>query len=176
MDSEGAILKKDIGRTVPAMNNAVDAVSEYNSLKQKVDAGQKGLEARLFVAEVRLGKIDADEAKAKLAKFNLTGDDKKLVERLIFDKQMTGWLEEARSRRLSAREFFGNVHKAYKAGRRPSEGSEAEATFWQFLLQGAEEAGDPDAFEAAAKKQVEQMKKDFDRRLESLRRKAKAKK
>lgn len=176
LDAEGEILKKDIGRTVEAMNTAVDAVSEYNSLKQKIASGAKGLEAKLFVAEVRLGKIDVAEAEAKLAKFKLTGDDKKLVDSLIFDKEFSDWLDQARSRKLAAPEFFGKVLKAYKAGRRPSEGGEAAPMFWQFLLQGAEDAADPKAFEAAAKIQIEQMKKELDGRLESIRRKAKAKK
>ena len=176
MDAAGEILKKDIGRSVVAMNAAVDSVSEYNSLKAKIAAGEKGLEAKMFVAEVRLGKIEAEEAKAQLAKFKLTGDDKKMVDSLIFDKEFTGWYDEARNRRMAPEEFFGKVYKAFKDGQRPSAGSETEPMFWQFLMQGADNAADPEAFEAASAKQIERMKKDLADRLEAIRRKAKAKK
>lgn len=176
MDAEGEVVKRDVGRTVEAMSSAIDAVQSYTTLKAKVDAGAKDLAAKLFVAEVRLGKIDVDEAKARLAKFKLTGEDKKLIDGLIFDKELAGWFDQARNRSLTPPEFFKKIYDAYKAGDRPSSDEQSQTTFWNFLLQGAETAGDADAFEVAAGKAIERTKKGYDDRLDAIRRKAKSKK
>lgn len=175
MDAEGEIVKKGVGRSVAAMGSAIDAVSAYNAIKTKVASGEKGLDAKLFVASVRLGKIDADEAKEKLGKYKLSAANKKIVEGLIFDKEMDGWFSKARSRGLTPQEFFAKIYDAYKAGRRPSDSEESQNTFWNFLLQGAEEAGDVEAFQAAVDKAIARTKKGFADRLEAIKNKAKAK-
>jgi hypothetical protein len=173
MDAEGEILKKDVGRSVAAMGSAVDAVQAYSLLKTKAAAGEKGLDAKLFVAEVKLGKIDVSEAKKQLGKFKLSGDDKKLLDGLIFDKELAGWFSEARSGSTTPADFFKKIYGAYKAGSRPSDDEQSQFTFWNFLLQGAETAGDAEAFEVAADKAVERTRKGFEKRLKAIRRKAK---
>ena len=176
MDANGEVLKKDLGRSIPAMNAAVDSIGAYHGLKARIASGEKGLEGKMFMAELAMGKITAAEAKSKVGALKLSAADSKKVDSLIFDSEFSEWLDKARSRRMPAPEFFGNVHKAFKAGRRPTVGGEAEPMFWQFLLQGAENAADPVAFEAAAKKQLEQMKKQLDTQLEAIKRKAASKK
>ena len=84
-----------------AMNGAVDAAQTYYSVKAKIAGGAKDLEAALVIAELKLGKIEAKDAKEKLAKHKLSAEDSKLVEGLVFDKELASWLDDESAKELA---------------------------------------------------------------------------
>jgi hypothetical protein len=141
LDAEGNTITEQGDRSVEAFEATLVPVLELRSLSARVEAGEKGLEADLFLAELALGKIGFEEAREKAKGFTkLTGEQKKRLGQLMLDAEI-GHLIAGVGRDNEAVLAAGKrIEELLATGKRPSPAVESQ--LWSFLLRYADQKED----------------------------------
>lgn len=133
MDADGNVLIKQGDRSVAGFQKTLDQLSERAELAKKAKAGDAKAEKQLFLVDLGLGTLSAEEIQAKAKKLTLSKEEQRQVDAALTDVEVSGIA--AKSRQLGPDKANEQVAEIAKSGRRPSQ---AQAyRFWTMTLQYA---------------------------------------
>jgi hypothetical protein len=102
-----------------------------------------------FKAQLGVGKLSLEEAKAQLGTVGLTGEAKARAEQTVFVMEMNALAGSLRGRGVTAEAKMAAceaVYEAFKAGKRLPEGSSPEPFVDEMLIDAAKSNNDAKAF------------------------------
>lgn len=139
LDAEGKAVAEPGGRSVEAFQTTADALNSLADLKKRIAKGEKGLDAKLLLAEMNLGSVTFADAKKRLAGMKKVKPETKAkikaaLVNLEFDDLLNSMTRENQD------EIGEKVAKMAKDGRIPT-GDTADM-FWSVVSGWADENGD----------------------------------
>lgn len=148
LDAEGEILGTPGGRSAEAFEKTLASLMNIKSLEARIAAGEKGLKAELFFAELDMGKYSLAEVKAKSSEFKkLTKEQKDLLAQHVLNLGVKEILD-GMGRDEGALAKAGEKLLAIKAeGSMPT--GDALGGFWFVLMNYSEAQSDADLFAEA---------------------------
>ncbi|MBL7008826.1 MAG: hypothetical protein ISR76_07490 [Planctomycetes bacterium] len=147
MDAEGNTLAEPAGREVKDFEATLKQLAELEDLRARIAKGEKGLEAKLFLAELEMGKYGFEEAKEKAKQFpKLTAEQKKRVAKLLLNAEVNDLLGKITSEEAML-ETAVRMKELLDEGRIPD--GEAGDGFWSILMDWADRNSDAGVFEKA---------------------------
>lgn len=133
MDADGNVLIKQGDRTVSGFEKTLTRLGERQELAKKAKAGDAKAEKQLFLVDLGLGTLSAEDIQAKAKKLTLSKQEQQQVDEALTDAEVAGIA--AKARQLGPDKANEQVAEIAKSGRRPSE---AQAyRFWAMTLQYA---------------------------------------
>jgi len=151
LDAEGNVLLVQQARTVAQFEKSLAAVTEWDTVRNRIAKGEKGLEYDLFVADWNMGKMDFPTAKSRAATLkNLQPMQQSQVDQILLDAEVLH-LSAAASKEEGFEPAAKRFLEILKAGK-PMPSAEAEVPFWNVLMHKAEQGPvNPDLYEQALK-------------------------
>jgi hypothetical protein len=145
LDAEGEKLTEPSGREVANFASTQKALNDWFDLKARVEKGEKGLDGKMLVAELELGKVDFPTAKARLAKLKKLDDKTKAhIAKLMIDSEIMHLINDAGRDADKMKAAQKRMMEMLKAGAQP--GPNAAYPFWNSIMRYSEEIGDAEAF------------------------------
>jgi hypothetical protein len=147
LDAAGEAITKEIPRDLFSMQNIVAAAPAYAKLSAAAAAGDEVDAKAWFLAQLGMGKLGAEAARAQLEELGLAGNSK--AEQMVFVLEMNDLWHKARGReatdedKTAAREA---VYAAFKAGKRLPAGASPEPFVDEMLMESAKSNKDAKAF------------------------------
>jgi hypothetical protein len=139
MDADGNVLVKQGERSVEAFattRQKLEVVRDLRAqLAKKADAGT---ERKLFLAELELQMLRADDIKARVQTVALEPEDRKRVDQFLVDAEVRDL--RSRSRELGSDKVNEWIVTMARTGRRPTEAT--GGLFWQVVLGWSATNGD----------------------------------
>lgn len=149
MDADGSVLGEPSGRDVASFDETLDSLMVVKNIEKRIAQGEEGLEKELFMAQLRLGLVDFEEAKATFASLKeLSDEEKQVIEGLLLDLEVMSVLDS-----IDSDEAAAAAGKTFKdmadEGRIPT--GDALGSFWSLIMNYAKGESDADLFEKALK-------------------------
>lgn len=131
MDAEGNVLVKQGERSVKGFRATLARLEHLAELKAKLQKGGGAeLERDVFLAELELQSLRADEIKQRMEKMHLDKADLARVDAFLVDAEIRDL--RARSRELGQAAVTEAIAAMAKAGREPT--ADGASMFWQTTL------------------------------------------
>jgi predicted ribosome quality control (RQC) complex YloA/Tae2 family protein len=149
LDAEGGAVTKEIPRDLFSMQNIVASAPSYVKLAAAAEAGEQVDAKAWYLAQLGMGKLSVEEAKAQLATVGLAADAKVKAEQIVFVMEMNDLSRSSRGRGATAEDKMAAceaVYEAFKAGKRVPAGSTPEQFVDDMLIDAAKSSGDAKAF------------------------------
>lgn len=147
MDADGNVLIKQGARTVDAFEKTLGQLGERQALAKKAAAGDAKAEKELFLVDLGLGTLTAEQIKAGAKKLSLSKDEQKLVDQSLTDVEVAAIFAQVSGRKLTADQAGEQIAAMVKAGRTPTEAQASR--FWTSALQFAAKQKDAKLAEQA---------------------------
>lgn len=139
LDPEGNLITVLRKHELPPLVSTAADVRALLAAKAAVAAnGGKAAAKDLFLAEFRLGRLDADQAKARLSNVELSSTERAAIDPQLVDLEIAAL--HRRTTDANRAQLAAQVYEMHKAGRQPTE--VAGFQFWGFLLQHAAKSHD----------------------------------
>ena len=145
MDADGNVLGEPSGRDVASFETSLTSLMVVTDLEKRIAAGEEGLENELFLAKMRLGLLDLEEAKAQLAELkDLTKEEKAEVAGFLVNLEVMGVMDgvDSEEAALAAGAKFKVM---LDEGRIPT--GDALGAYWSLIMNFAESKSDIELFE-----------------------------
>ncbi|GAB4139064.1 MAG: hypothetical protein Fur0037_05110 [Planctomycetota bacterium] len=133
MDAEGNVLLKQGERSVAGFENSFSALSRRAALAEKAAKGDAKAEKELFLVDLDLGTLSAEQIEQRAKKLTLTKEEKQRVDQALTDAEVSALLRN--SRRAGAEETAAKIAQMARDGRRPSKSM--TYSFWSMALRHA---------------------------------------
>lgn len=149
LDVDGTAITKKVPRDLYSMSNIVAAAPAYAKLSAAVEAGTEVDQKQWLMAQLGMGEIKANDAKAKIASTGLSGKDKDRAEAMLFVLEMAELAGSAGGRNSTAEDKMAAcqaVYEAFKTGKRLPPGASPEAFVDEMLIDAAKSNKDSLAF------------------------------
>lgn len=149
MDADGTVLGEPNGRDVAAFEATLESMMVVKNIEKRIAKGEKGLENELFMAQLRLGVIDFEEAKATFASLKKLSDEQtQEIKGLLLNLEVMSILDSVDSddAAAAAGEKFKDMAEE---GRIPT--GDALGSYWSLIMTYAKGESDADLFEKALK-------------------------
>ena len=164
LDESGELLVKHAGeRTIAGFSGTLSSVEAYSKAKKRVAAGEESAAADLLFAEMQLGKIRLEAAKARGGKLELDAKQKRLFRGLLASLEFDAAVKASRpsfKRGMTREEYL----KLYQDGMKKRHATVVEmvvngripvgaraSSFWVAAAQAGDVTGAPDLARRAIK-------------------------
>jgi hypothetical protein len=141
MDADGNVVVKPSARSVSSFEETLTKASEQmkrrHELTAKAKAGDAAAQKELFLMDLELGGMTAEQLNEGAKKLQLSKEEKTKVDEALTDLELKSIAAKTRGDRDAAAEQIAGLAKA---GRRPSKGQ--AFGFWSMTLQHAAKAKD----------------------------------
>jgi len=137
MDADGNVLAKP-GRSVKAFREGLESTKSLVTLRAKGDKATPAEQKELFLAELKLELIPAEQIQARADKLTLSDSEKAMVAGKIVDGEVMALMQ--RGRELGQDEVAKQLAAMAAAGKVPSEAM--AGSFWPAVLGHASKAKD----------------------------------
>jgi hypothetical protein len=170
LDADGNVLVKQGERSVKGFAATLQRLQRIDELRKQAASGGADAQRDLFLAELELGSLRADEIRARMDKLHLDDATRARVDRHLVDAELRELA--ARQRELGEAAFGDAVAAIAKSGRRPTD---AMATpFWQTTLTWCSTHGEPQLAQTAHDELLKRplaaaVKRRYDEQLEQAR-------
>ena len=98
MDETGEVLTRQGDRTVAGFQKTLDSLNALQSARKKAASGDPKAKKEVFLAELDLGKLKAEDAKAQAKGLEFTADERKKIDTTIFGLEVKEILDTVRGR------------------------------------------------------------------------------
>lgn len=148
MDGDGNVLGEPGGRDIAAFEKALASIESVFDLEKRIEAGEKGLEVKLFLAKMDMGAYKFEAAKKKAASFEkLTDEEKKAIAAKMVNLEVDHIMESAMTSEEGIKEAAVRFMEMVKEGNIPT--GETAGMFWSVIAMKAEEDKNIEMFEKA---------------------------
>lgn len=176
LDADGNVVVKQAERSVEGFTATLQKLTAIAELRRKAASGGADVLRELFLAELELGSMRADDIRTRMDKLHLDVATRAKVDRYLVDAELRDLV--ARRRELGEEAFADAVATMAKAGRRPTD-AQAQP-FAQTTLLWCSTHGEPALAQAAydellKKPPAAAVKRRYDEQLEKAKAAAKAK-
>jgi len=139
LNAEGKALGEPQGRDIASFDAVITKIKNLDELRERIKKGEKGLDAKLLLAELKMGAVDFADAKKRFASIKkIKPEVKAEIETAIigleFNEIMSSMTEE------NYKELGAKVAEMARTGRIP--GGYDKDMFWQVVAGWADENGD----------------------------------
>jgi hypothetical protein len=139
LDAKGNAIGEPNGRDIKAFDATVAKIKDLDDLRKRIKKGEKGLDAKLLLAELKMGAVKYGDAKKRFASIKkIKPEVKTEIEGMIIGlefNEIMGSMTEENHKELGAK-----VAKMARDGRIP--GGYDKDMFWQVVAGWADENGD----------------------------------
>lgn len=149
LDAEGTAITKKVPRDLYSMSNIVAAAPAFVKLSADIEAGNEVDQKQWLMAQLGMGRIKAEEAKAQIASTGLSGETLARAETMLFVLEMAELAGSTRSRKATEEDKMAAcqaVYDAFKTGKRLPLGSAPESFVDDMLIDAAKSNKDSQAF------------------------------
>ncbi len=147
MDAEGDVIGQPQGRSVDDFETTLAALERWQKLAAKQDR-TPAEDVDLFLAELDLGKLSFDDAKARVDKLEGMSDaQKQHVDNEMILLEADAILKEAGRNKEQQQEAAAKLAAMAKAGKAPT--GKRAAMFWSAVMAHADTTSDPELFATA---------------------------
>lgn len=145
MDADGKVIGEPSGRDVASFESSLTSLMVVTNLEKRIASGEKGLENELFLAKMRLGLFELEEAKTQLAGLKeFTKEQKAEIAVLMVNLEVMDIMKgvDSEEAAIAAGSKFNEMRKD---GRIPT--GDAIGSYWSLIMTFAESKSDVDLFE-----------------------------
>ncbi|PCJ51589.1 MAG: hypothetical protein COA70_13970 [Planctomycetota bacterium] len=145
MNADGQVIGEPSGRDVASFETSLESLMVVTNLENRIAKGEKGLENELFLAKMRLGLFDFEEAKAEFASLKkLTKEQKSEIKGLLVNLEVMSIMDSIDSDEAAV--AAGAKFKAMlDDGVIPT--GDSMGAYWSIIMTYAESKSDADLFE-----------------------------
>lgn len=145
MNGSGEVTVRNLQRKIESLTRTRTQLDELQKLRKGAGKGDKKLERQLFLLELDLQMLTAEQARERMKTVELDDADKTRVEQFLVDGEVRALRGKARE--LGADAVGEKCAAMAHAGRLPS--AEMAQYFWQMILSWSAKSGDVELAERA---------------------------
>jgi len=145
MTADGKVIGEPSGRDVASFETSLKSLMVVTNIENRIAKGEKGLENELFLAKMRLGLFDFEEAKAQLASLKkLTNEQQAEIKGLMVNLEVMSIMDTVDSDEAAV--AAGAKFKAMlDEGLIPT--GDSMGAYWSIIMTYAEAKSEADLFE-----------------------------
>ena len=133
LDQDGNVVVKQVERSVAGFEATAARIATLRGLEAQLKKGGGiAAERRVFLAQLELQMLRADEIRARMQKLELGEADRARADQFLVDAEVRDL--RTRSRELGPEQVSDAVAAMARAGRRPSPSPETANPFWELVL------------------------------------------